>query len=160
MNMKKPDLYNTQSQHEVFKVPEGYFEELEKRIMLRVTGTQEADGCSVVRQPAATVKRSGALPGEDRKRVAKLPFWKTELYAKIKPYIYMAAMFGGLYFGVWVYKYQQRLISEKNVATMQKPATENNSATQEETEDYINDACDYMMTDSHDIMACVTDNEQ
>ena len=135
MNMKKPDLYNTQSQHEVFKVPEGYFEELEKRIMLRVTGTQEADGGSVVRQPAATVKRSGA-------------------------YIYMAAMFGGLYFGVWVYKYQQRLISEKNVATMQKPATENNSATQEETEDYINDACDYMMTDSHDIMACVTDNEQ
>ena len=168
-NMKKPDLHNTTSRHEVFKAPKGYFAELDKRIMLNVAQAQKADNTSEAKQtvvaadePQTVVTINGAdtMCNESKKSVRKVPFWKTELYAKVKPYIYMAAMFGGLYFGVWVYKYQQKLINEKAVASMQATTTDNGSSTQEETEDYVNEACDYMMTDSHDIMACVTDVEQ
>ena len=100
------------------------------------------------------------LTGSDDCKVKKLPFYKTELYAKLKPYIYMAAMFGGLYFGIWVYKYQQRLVAEKaQMLAMQTDKDANVDLTPEEMADYIDDACDYMMLDSHDIMAYVTDDE-
>ena len=72
----------------------------------------------------------------------------------------MAAMFGGLYFGIWVYKYQQRLVAEKaQMLAMQTDKDVNVDLTPEEMADYIDDACDYMMLDSHDIMAYVTDDE-
>lgn len=72
----------------------------------------------------------------------------------------MAAMFGGLYFGIWVYKYQQRLVAEKaQMLAMQTDKDANVDLTPEEMADYIDDACDYMMLDSHDIMAYVTDDE-
>ena len=72
----------------------------------------------------------------------------------------MAAMFGGLYFGIWVYKYQQRLVEEKaQMLAMQTDKDVNVDLTPEEMADYIDDACDYMMLDSHDIMAYVTDDE-
>ena len=137
--MKSPDL-NTVAKHEPFRVPEGYFDNLTGQVMAHID------------QQAAT--------GSDDCQVKKLPFYKTELYAKLKPYIYMAAMFGGLYFGTWVYKYQQRLVEEKaQMLAMQTDKDVNVDLTPEEMADYIDDACDYMMLDSHDIMAYVTDDD-
>ena len=137
--MKSPDL-NTVAKHEPFRVPEGYFDNLTGQVMARID------------QQVAT--------GSDDCQVKKLPFYKTELYAKLKPYIYMAAMFGGLYFGIWVYKYQQSLVAEKaQMLAMQTDKDANVDLTPEEMADYIDDACDYMMLDGHDIMAYVTDDE-
>ena len=90
--MKIPDLNKPTDGRQVFKTPDGYFENLSQRMM---QGVSEAVG---------PVERKNTVP-----------FWKSEIYAKLKPYIYMAAMFGGLYFGVWVYKYQQRLAGEKEM---------------------------------------------
>lgn len=136
--MNKPELHNTTAPKEHFKVPEGYFENLTGQIMSQIPAEQ-TEGKAV-----------------------KVPFWKTEIYAKVKPYIYMAAMLSGLYFGVWVYKYQQRILSEKaELAAAQKAEgqTPGTKMTAEEIDLYVDDACDYMMTDGQDIMACLTGTE-
>ena len=141
--MKKPDLINPSARQEPFRVPQGYFESLPSQVM-----------AAIGRQEQATPAKHEA------KRV---PFYRTELYAKIKPYLYMAAMFGGIWFGIWVYKYQQKIVAEKaQTLAMQ---SDNNGLdtydlTAQEMEEYIDDACDYMMLDSRDIMAYVTDDEQ
>jgi hypothetical protein len=152
--MKIPNLNNPAEGRGVFKVPQGYFDDLNKRIMQSVA---EADK-SVAAQAGKPAALEAGRPAESKQPVK---FWKTELYAKLKPYIYMAAMFGGLYFGVWVYKYQQRLLQEKAVAaqTAKENSTLDANATDEEIYDYVNDACDYMMADHHDIVACVTGAE-
>ncbi len=138
-NMKSIDLNNAVSR-EPFSVPEGYFDNLTEQVMARID-----------QQEATRV---------DECKVKRLPFYKTEFYAKLKPYIYMAAMFGGLYFGIWIYKYQQRIVAEKaQTLAMQTEKDANVDLTQEEMAEYIDDACDYMMLDSHDIMAYVTDDE-
>lgn len=166
--MKIPNLNNPAEGRGVFKVPQGYFDDLNKRIMQSVAEADKAAAAgkaavAAADKAAAAEAGKAAAPEADRPAESKRPvkFWKTELYAKLKPYIYMAAMFGGLYFGVWVYKYQQRLLQEKAVAA--QTAKENSSldanATDEEIYDYVNDACDYMMADHHDIVACVTGAE-
>lgn len=136
--MNIPDLNNSTDGRGVFKTPRGYFDSLDRRIMQRVL---EDDN-----------------PAGGRRTVR---FWQTEAYARLKPYIYMAAMFGGLYFGVWVYKYQQRILSEKSVTAQLSEGNvrADGEASEEEIYSYVNDACDYMMTDSHDIVACLTGSE-
>lgn len=137
--MKAPNL-NIEGKHQSpFTVPDGYFDSLTASVMKAVD------------------ERANAPEGSKR-----VPFFKSELYAKLKPYIYMAAMFGGLYFGMWVYKYQQRLSADKALATAKTEQAQSSaaSATDDEVYDYINDACDFMMADSHDIIACVTGDEQ
>ena len=136
--MKIPDLNKPTDGRQVFKTPDGYFENLSQRMM---QGVSEAVGL---------VERKNTVP-----------FWKSEIYAKLKPYIYMAAMFGGLYFGVWVYKYQQRLTGEKEKAERlanDVPA-ERYNASDEWIDTYVDEACDYMMPNSHDIIACLTESE-
>lgn len=136
--MKIPDLNKPTDGRQVFKTPDGYFENLSQRMM---QGVSEAVG---------PVERKNTVP-----------FWKSEIYAKLKPYIYMAAMFGGLYFGVWVYKYQQRLTGEKEIAerlASDVPA-ERCNASDEWIDTYVDEACDYMMPNSHDIIACLTESE-
>lgn len=136
--MKIPDLNKPTDGRQVFKTPDGYFENLSQRMM---QGVSEAVG---------PVERKNTVP-----------FWKSEIYAKLKPYIYMAAMFGGLYFGVWVYKYQQRLTGEKEKAERlanDVPA-ERQNASDEWMDTYVDEACDYMMPNSHDIIACLTESE-
>ena len=136
--MKIPDLNKPTDGRQVFKTPDGYFENLSQRMM---QGVSEAVG-----------------PVEHKNTV---PFWKSEIYAKLKPYIYMAAMFGGLYFGVWVYKYQQRLTGEKEKAERlanDVPA-ERYNASDEWIDTYVDEACDFMMPNSHDIIACLTESE-
>lgn len=144
--MKTPDLHNPQMRHEPFTTPEGYFESLTQSLMEQL--------------PAQPSQAEPAAPqgGE----MLKKPFWKTDLYAKVKPYIYMAAMLSGLYFGVWVYKYQQRLIGEKAQmaqSAVVQPQELDSDMSAQEIKEYINDACDYMMASGHDIMACVTETE-
>ena len=139
--MRKPDFNNAHAKRNPFQVPDGYFDGLTAQVM-------------------AAIEKSEATT-EERKPVAKkVPFYKTEMYAKIKPYLYMAAMFGCLYFGIWVYKYQQRIVAEKSQTLAQVSATQNDDAYEmsaQEMDDYIDDACDYMMIGHQDIMACVTE---
>ena len=53
-----------------------------------------------------------------------------------------------------------RVFAEKaQMLAMQTDKDANVDLTPEEMADYIDDACDYMMLDSHDIMAYVTDDE-
>ena len=136
--MKIQDLNKPTDGRQVFKTPDGYFENLSQRMMQGV---------------------SEAVDPVERKNT--VPFWKSEIYAKLKPYIYMAAMFGGLYFGVWVYKYQQRLTGEKEKAERlanDVPA-ERQNASDEWIDTYVDEACDFMMPNSHDIIACLTESE-
>ena len=136
--MKIPDLNKPTDGRRVLKTPDGYFENLSQRMMQGV---------------------SEAVDPVERKNT--VPFWKSEIYAKLKPYIYMAAMFGGLYFGVWVYKYQQRLTGEKEKAERlanDVPA-ERQNASDEWIDTYVDEACDFMMPNSHDIIACLTESE-
>lgn len=119
-----------------FKVPEGYFEALAERVM-------------------AQTPEQSAQPAEQ-------PAVKSIFYAKLKPYIYMAAMFAGLYFGVFVFKYQRKLVEQKakvaNVQPAQAVAVERDLAV-EGIDEYIDDVCDYMMVSSHDILACVSGDD-
>lgn len=136
--MKIPDLNKPTDGRQVFKTPDGYFENLSQRMMQGV---------------------SEAVDPVERKNT--VPFWKSEIYAKLKPYIYMAAMFGGLYFGVWVYKYQQRLTGEKEKAErlVNDAPAERHNASDEWIDAYVDEACDFMMPNSHDIIACLTESE-
>ena len=142
--MRKPDLHNPAARREPFKVTAGYFDSLPSQVM-------------------AAIDNQTARPEPEKRKAVRVPFYRTELYAKLKPYIYMAAMFGGIYFGIWVYKYQQKIVAEKaQTLAMHKdtPLGDTRELTAEEMENYIDDACDYMMLDSNDIMAYVTDDEQ
>ena len=141
--MKKPDLNNPSERQEPFRVPQGYFEQLPSQVMAAIDRHVEQ--------------------AEPKREAKKIPFYRTELYAKIKPYLYMAAMFGGIWFGIWVYKYQQKIVAEKaQTLAMQSDSNslDTYDLTAQEMEEYIDDACDYMMLDSREIMAYVTDDEQ
>ena len=62
-----------------------------------------------------------------------------------------------------VYKYQQKIVAEKaQTLAMQSDSNslDTYDLTAQEMEEYIDDACDYMMLDSREIMAYVTDDEQ
>lgn len=140
--MKIPDLNNVSARQEPFKVPQGYLEQLPLQVM-------------------AAIDRHGEQ-AEAKRETKKVPFYKTELYAKIKPYLYMAAMFGGIWFGIWVYKYQQKIVAERvlsRTADNAQSSKDTYELTAQEMDEYIDDACDYMMLDSRDIMAYVTDEE-
>lgn len=151
--MKAPDLNNRTPKHHPFKVPAGYFDSLTAKVMASV----DQNG-----QSQLSAKPEFAIASPELEEKKRVPFFKSELYAKLKPYIYMAAMFGGLYFGMWVFKYQQRLTSEKQqtVARTESARQDAASASNDEVYDYINDACDFMMADSHDIIACVTGDDR
>lgn len=123
-------------------MPPGYFEQLPSQVMAAIDRHVEQ--------------------AEPKREAKKVPFYRTELYAKIKPYLYMAAMFGGIWFGIWVYKYQQKIVAERaqnRTADNGQSSKDTYELTAQEMEDYIDDACDYMMLDSRDIMAYVTDEE-
>ena len=140
--MKKPDLNNQSVRQEPFRVPQGYFEQLPQQVMAAIDSSSEQ--------------------AEPKHEAKKVPFYRTELYAKVKPYLYMAAMFGGIWFGIWVYKYQQKIVAERAQSLAmqnEKKGAETYELTAQEMEEYIDDACDYMMLDSRDIMAYVTDEE-
>lgn len=151
--MKAPNLNNRTPRQQPFKVPAGYFDSLTANVMASV----DKSG-----QMPQTAQKGFTIASQEPEEKKRVPFFKSGLYAKLKPYIYMAAMFGGLYFGMWVFKYQQRLTSEKQQAVARTESVSQNaaSASNDEVYDYINDACDFMMADSHDIIACVTGDDR
>ena len=71
--------------------------------------------------------------------------------AKAKPYLYLAAMFCGLFFGIKVIQY--------NASRVEKPVEVSTAqVTQEDYVDqYIDDVCDFAGIGSEQIYACVTD---
>ena len=146
--MKKLDFENTTATPTGFKVPDGYFENLTAQVMANVADHKVAPGSAEPAESPTTVKVS---------------FWQSELYAKIKPYVYIAAMVSSIYFGVWVYKYQQSLVADKEVATATAEANDADvqllasDMTPQEREAYVDDACDYMMTDNNDLASYLTD---
>lgn len=133
--MKTPNLNKGYANTEPFKVPEGYFDTLTSRVMAQ-------------------------LPADNGEQpMPKAP--KSTLYAKLKPYIYMAAMFAGLYFGVFVFKYQRKIVEQKAMAaatTQTVPQAEEEGLAADQMDDYIDDVCDYMMVSTHDILAYVSND--
>lgn len=139
--MDKFNLDKHTTGRDPFKVPEGYFDNFASRLMERIP--QEQSSVETVR---------------------KVSWWQSETFAKVKPYLYLAATFCGLYFGMWVYNYQKNLYVERNKVAVVEHVNDGertavNADAEDDFDDYVNEACDYMMTDSHDIIACLTENE-
>lgn len=126
--MKQIDLTKSNGKESPFKVPEGYFDDFTTKIMAQIPGEPEAVGQTAVSAPEQ----------------------KVTLFARIKPYLYLAAMISGLAFGVKVYKYQQQYYAQKHqtVATV----------TPTQADSYVDEICDFAMIDDHDVFACATNN--
>jgi hypothetical protein len=125
--MKQIDLTKN-NRKSPFKVPEGYFDDLTANIMAQIP-----------EEPAAVGPTEHTVPEP-----------KVTLFMRIKPYLYLAAMIGGLAFGVKVYKYQQQYYAQKHPAVA--------TITTEQADKYVDEVCDFAMIDDHDVFACATDN--
>ena len=129
--MKQIDLTNYKKDRKSpFKVPDGYFENFTSQMMEKIPetnfGLNEAPACDVDASEE-----------------------KVTLFTRIKPYLYLAATICGLAFGVKVYYYQQQFLVDKN----EVPVT---AITEEQATQYVDEVCDFMMVDDHDVYACAT----
>ena len=132
--MKQIDLdhYKEHSKSS-FKVPDAYFEDFAGILMTQI--------------PDATHSNASAALSSDNDGD------KMNLFARIKPYLYLAAMISGLAFGVKVYKIQQQHF-------VQSPEKSPITMTNEQAEQYVDNVCDFAMINSNDVYACVTENYQ
>lgn len=156
--MKIPELNNTNAKREPFKVPEGYFEDFTAKMMTALPETEHT-ATSEKSQPSISIMQTTG----EKPQASYTHFWNTSLYAKIKPYVYIAAMVGTIYFGVCIYKYYKATTEQNTTQLAQSQAPSHadlENMTEQEAYEYVNDACDYMMTDSYDVIACVTDGEK
>ena len=112
--------YEKRNNKNPFKIPDNYFEHFTEQVMKRLP--EEAE----------------EAPNET----------KITLYARIKPYIYLAAMISGLAFGVKVYQYQQSRF-------MKQPQNQE-LLTEEEAEQIVDDVCNFAMISSDVIYAYAT----
>ena len=124
--MEQIDLTNIHKKKSPFKVPEGYFDNFVEKMMARIPEKSETSKQNPVSEPKVT------------------------LFARIKPYLYLAAMISGLAFGIKVYKYQQQYYSQKHQVAA--------NVTYKPTESYVDDLCDFAMIDDHDVFACATND--
>lgn len=145
--MKPIEFDNPGSRKSPFKVPEGYFEDFTAQMMSRLpeasdAGTDAAKAHTVLMVSTNGTENAAASPQEAR--TAK----RVTLFDRVKPYLYLAATICGLAFGVHVIQYQQQLASQKTatVATL----------TPEQANAYVDNICDYVMVDDHDVFACAT----
>lgn len=109
-----------------FRTPEAYFDTFTERLMQQLPEQPEAQSTTppVVQQPRVT------------------------LFTRVKPYLYLAAMFGGLYFGIHVFKYQ---------ASIHKPPIPSTTTTSTfVTDEYVDDLCNFAMVDENAIFDCLT----
>lgn len=123
--MKQDDILREKFGRENhFRVPEGYFDDFADRMMEMIPEAAEA--------PAVKSRREIFI-------------------AKAKLYLYLAAMFCGLFFGIKVIQY--------NASRVEKPVEVSTAqVTQEDYVDqYIDDVCDFAGIGSEQIYACVTD---
>lgn len=152
--MKKLDLNNNHTEREPFKVPDGYFDNLTARMMEALP--KDKPTCDNI----TMLDNNAEADTNATQQAAKTSFWNSDIYAKIKPYVYIAAMVCTIYFGVCIYKSYISTTEQSTAALANAQQTENNDQmTEQEAYEYANDACNYIMADSYDIMACVTDNE-
>lgn len=107
-----------------FKVPENYFDDLTAHIMENLPESNMNEEIEIIP--------------------------KVTLFTRIKPYLYLAAMFTGLYFGIQVFKFQAAKI-ERSKETAKTTATQS-------TEDYVDQVCNYTMIDNGDIYYYLADN--
>jgi hypothetical protein len=129
--MKQIDLTNNnKSRKTPFKVPEGYFENFATEMMKQIPET------TVTATPQKAIEVEMSEP-------------KVTIFTRIKPYIYLAATICGLAFGIKIYQSQKQYYAEKN----QTPVT---AVSEDQASKYVDDACDFMMIDDHDVYACAT----
>lgn len=127
--MNEQDLLNAKRGKNPFKVPEGYFEHFTERMMEQIP-TQHAPNFHEEEKPAI-------------KHVS--------LFTRVKPYLYLAATFGGLYFGIQVFHYHaEKIKQEKAGLTAQQTTTQSGSHT------YVDDVFDYVGVDHADVYAYAT----
>lgn len=118
-----------------FKVPEGYFDNFTANLMKQIPQDEEK-----ILEPSSTS--------------ANISKSKKSFVARFRPYLYAAAMFSGLVFGIHTYRHQ--IFNEKSVPTTTM-ATATNLSSQD-AEAYVNEFCDFARIDEQDIYACVDDS--
>lgn len=118
-----------------FKLPDNYFDDFADRVMKATAGSDaEAPGSS---------SRVNVRP----RRV---------FVRRLRPYLYLAAMFAGLYFGVQGVKFAKTHRSETAKVEVQAQA----DAVHYDTDDqYIDDVCDYAGINKEEIYSYVTSAE-
>lgn len=147
--MKPIDLTTPGNHKSPFKVPEGYFEDFTAQMMSRIpeaTGTESNTARAhhvLILQTAGTEQPAAATPQVQHAG-------HVSLFDRVKPYLYLAATICGLAFGVHVIQYQQQLASQKTPAVA--------TLTPEQADAYVDNVCDYVMIDDHDVFACATGN--
>ena len=131
----KPDILKPErAKRNPFKVPENYFEDFTKQMMAKI-------------------------PAEEPTVAEEKPEIRITLFTRIKPYLYLAALFGGLFFGLQVFKYQSELISNSKQATA-KESVQNENATDSQTikEQYVDDVFNYTMIESDEVYNYLAEN--
>lgn len=93
--MKKEVLNDKMRKENPFRIPDNYFESFSTRIMQQLP-------------PNETNTESTS-----RKKVI-LQKNKISAFERIKPYLYLAAMFAGLYFGIYVFNYQRTRLQQSS----------------------------------------------
>lgn len=93
--MKKEVLNDKMRKENPFRIPDNYFESFSTRIMQQLP-------------PNETNTESTS-----RKKVI-LRKNKISAFERIKPYLYLAAMFAGLYFGIYVFNYQRTRLQQSS----------------------------------------------
>lgn len=93
--MKKEVLNDKMKKENPFRIPDNYFESFSTRIMQQLP-------------PNETNTESTS-----RKKVI-LRKNKISAFERIKPYLYLAAMFAGLYFGIYVFNYQRTRLQQSS----------------------------------------------
>lgn len=123
--MKQEDILREKFGRENhFRVPESYFDDFAKRMMKQIPEDVKVD-----------------VP--ESKRIS--------LFTKVKPYLYLAAMFCGLLFGVNVVRYHYLQVSDNTENVPARIAQDSYS------DQYIDDFCDFSGIGSEEIYAYITD---
>lgn len=133
--MKQDILKNQRANGNTFKVPEHYFEDFTRQMMAKIPEEQ----------PSKEEERSDI---------------RITLFTRIKPYLYLAALFGGLFFGLQVFKYQSELMSNKTQSTAkEEPENKNTLDSQTSKEQYVDDVFNYTMIENDDVYNYLAEND-
>lgn len=93
--MKKEVLNDKMKKENPFRIPDNYFESFSTRIMQQLPPDE-----------------TNAESSSHKKVVLRKN--KISAFERIKPYLYLAAMFAGLYFGIYVFNYQQTRLQQSS----------------------------------------------
>lgn len=136
--MKEEVLNKKMSKENPFRVPEGYFESFSERIMQQLPSAPETETTEKPLQTPVETSYDTVRP--------------VNLFTRIKPYLYLAAMFAGLYFGIYVFKYQA---SMHNSSARQETEHQTAIVTSDE---YIDEMFNFAMVDKEMIYECISED--